>query len=322
VSDLVTGIAALVAALAALTFFGIGKRLEASTIQRVLTRFADASGYRTRATEVPEAIEVLHEDVPVTLGLRRGPAADGWEPVLYARAPWALGGGPSFSASPMDETSFAQPADGTVTLRARVERTYSLTGQHREAKKVLVPVLDRTDTSELTTPRFTATSTDVTVELPGGVPTDDDASRAKLRQLVVLTARLALFGIDVLRPYAESLGGRVLVEPGRRPPLHGRFRREGLEGTIELGPDPQGPELRLTARARRPAPELEDVIAGLGSPERRALASNLCRRAEVSTERGQVVLVLPSLPDPDELEEAAEILAGLAGTAREPGPFR
>lgn len=321
-SDLVVSVAALVAALAAASFFGLGRRLEAGSVQRHLVRFADRGGYRTRRTDVAESIVVLQDDVPVTLGVERAPASDGWSPVLYARAPWALGGGPHFVATPLDETSFAQPANGTMTLRARVERTYSLTGQHREARKVLLPVLERTDTGELTTPRFVATEREVTVQLPGGYPMDTDASRLRLRQLVVLTARLALHGIDVLRPYAEALGGRVWVEPDRSPSLHGRFRREGLEGTIELGRDPHGAELRLTARARRPPPELDAVIATLGSPERREIASALCRRAQVGFHAGEVALVLPALPDPDELEVAAEVLAGLAGVTSTASPFR
>jgi hypothetical protein len=322
VSDAIYAVAALVATGVAFWVFDVGGRAEANQLVRLLQRFADGSGLRRRAAEDPSTIVLVQDDVPVTVGMRRTEAAEGWGPVLYARARWALGRGPSFVAAPDDETSFAQPASGTVTLRARVERAYALSGQHREAKRLLVPVLERTRTDLLTTPRFLGTDDHVIVELPGLPLRDAEPTRAAMGQLVVLVARLALSGIDKLRPFAEALGGRVLHEPGRTPPLHARFRRSGIDAVLELEHDAGLGAVRLSARPQRPPLPVDEVIASLGPKERQDAARQLLRRAQVTSARERVVIRLAFLPDLDDLRLLADLLVGLAGAARRPGPFR
>lgn len=315
-------VAALVATGMAFWVFDVRGRAETNQLVRVLQRFADGSGLRRRAAADPDTIVVAQDDVPVTLGFRRTEAAEGWGPVLYARAGWALGSGPSFIAAPDDPTTFAQPANGTVTLRARVERAYALSGQHREARRLLVPVLERTRTDQLTTPRFVGTEDHVTVELPGLALDASEASRAAMGQLVVLVARLALSGIDRLRPYAEALGGRVLHEPGRAPPLHARFRRAGIDATLELEHEAGLGAVRLSARPLRPPLPLDEVIAWLGTKERQDAARQLLRRAQVTAGRERIVIRMGSLPDLEDLRLLSDLLVGLAGATSRPGPFR
>ncbi len=321
-SEAIYVVAALVATATAFWVFDARGQSEASRNVRWLQRFADDSGLRRRAAEDPDTIVVAQDDVPVTVGVRRTGAAEGWGPVLYARAGWALGSGPSFVAGPDDETSFAHPANGTVTLRARVERAYALSGQHREAKRVLVPVLDRTRTDLLTTPRFVGTEDHVTVELPGFALVTSEATHAAVGQLVLLVARLALSGLDRLRPYAEALGGRVLHEPGRMPPLHARFRRSGIDAVLELEHEAGLGAVRLSARPQRPPLPIDEVIASLGPKERQDAARQLVRRAQVTAGRDRVVIRVGSLPDLDDLKLLADLLVGLAGAASRPGPFR
>lgn len=312
-----------VAAIAAALAFGfLSSRAAVSGSRARLRRFAEEAGYATKEAPDPNAIVLVHEEIAITLGVRGGADAQDWKCVLYAQADWALGAGPSFVAVPRDETSYTHPANGAVPLRARVERSYELTGAHREARRLLTGVLERTSTNSLTTPRFSGTERHVQVELPGyEVDLRGDAEVA-LTQLVLLTSRLALNGVEVLRPYVVAIGGELVTTSGRRPALFGRFRREGLRGTLELGWSPFGYELRLGARRAGKPPPLATAIAGIEDAERRALAGQICRRALVQEISGDVVLVIPSLPDPDELEAVLEVLGLLAGARRTHGPFR
>lgn len=292
----------------------------------ILTEFAIRHPGVSFVADEEGSLVVLHRGLPITVGFGV-PSGKSWARGLFARASYAIGAGPAFEASARDVTVHTRKPNGAYPLHARVERAYDVTGQHREGRALLLPVLTTVPSDRLPAPLFSASHDEVRVYLPEFVPDAAKEGSEAVEQLVALTGELALFGQEVLSRYAETLGGRVIIDRLRRPRLSARFSDGPLEGELSLlwQASGEGRAFRLSmsmGRAHGHVPDVQVALRDLPTRADRELATRALKSGELQIEEAAVSLAFDTLLGPDELPVLATLLGHLAGSRRMDGPFR
>ncbi len=276
-----------------------------------------------RARLEGEELTVMHRGLDVVVGFGVPQSHPHFERGLYARADYAIGAGPTFTASARDVSAHARRPGTGYPLGARFSRGYDVVGDHRDARALVLPVLSRVHTGFLPAPLFHGNGSEILVHLPELIPGDDKLEVAE--QLIALTGELALFGYDVLERLRGDVGGAIAVEPTRTPSIYLRATRD--EATVEILPRWQvaaggASELGLVLVAQRGprALGLDEAIATLATLEERRRAAQLIESAPSAPTQVRVVLArVPALAD---LELALKVLVRLAGQVGRDSPFR
>ena len=324
--------ACVVGSALALGYFAAARRLRArgSLLDAYVARRANEV---LSEDPVQHIVETSHRGLPVTLGFGV-PEEKEWAPGLVARAAWAIGRGPSFVAAPRDVTAHTRRASATYPLRARLEHGYHLTGQHREARALLSPVLEAVKTPHLPAPYFSASHGEVWVYLPEYMPEPNDPDAlATLDELVALTGELALFGEALLLRYATQLEGKVVIDRKRAPRVSTRFVMSGVESVLEVAWQPPrtsshaGVSGVFVLRISTPsggghALDVQTAIRALATRADRELAEEILARSELQLLEDRVVLATDSVLEASELTVATALLGHLAGHGQRAGPFR
>jgi hypothetical protein len=272
-------------------------------------------------------IVVRHRGVPVTVGFGV-PEGKRWERGLYARARYAIGAGPAFTAGPRDVSAHTRVMGGAYPLDVRFERGYDVTGDHREARALVLPTLARTDTRAMPAPLLSSDGEQLRVDLPEHVPDRADGERS-FAQLVALTGELALFGQDLLERAAEQLDGSLVIDETTDPVMRGRYARGGIAGILVLRwrASVSGAAARtfsLTIEARRATSGPPDVKGALEALEPGAcvVARQVLEHAELRWSADAITIELLAMPGPDELSAIHALLVKLASKAPPAAPFR
>lgn len=319
---------AVLGAIAALGLYLRRRRRERETafLEEMALRRAGASLVED---EEGASIAVHHRGVPVTVAFEV-PEGKEWERGLCARARYAIGAGPTFTAAPRDVASHARAMGSAYPLDVRFGRGYDLSGDHREARALVMPVLARLDTRTMPAPMLVSDGEQIRVYLPEHLPRKIGRDgHPPFAQLVALTGELALFGQDLLQRIAEQLGGSLVIDRSAEPVLSARYARGGATGTIVLrfrapASDPSFRSFSLRIEARREGAQEPDVTRAVRAldPALRPLAEQLLSHADVRSTPTAIVIDLGVMPGPDELTALHAVLGQLVAGASPRGPFR
>lgn len=273
---------------------------------------------------VGDELKVLHRGLEVTVGFGVPDGRPHFERGLFARAAYAMGGGPAFSASARDVSAHARKMGTGYPLSARFARGYDVTGEHREARALVMPVFSCLDTGSLPAPLFVASDCEITVHLPEFVPQDDKLEVAE--QLVALTGELARFGSDKLERLRAQLGGSIVIEPRRRPSVFLRTHRDEVAIDVMVtwhDPGSGACEFGLVLAAERGprSVELEDATESLPTADERRRATQLAKRS-LRSDGARVALAFDRMLVLADLEKMLGVLVRLAGQVGRDSPFR
>lgn len=275
------------------------------------------------ARMVGDELTVLHRGLDVAVGFGVPGSHAHFERGLFARAAYAIGGGPTFHASARDVSAHARRMGTGYPLSARFARGYDVVGDHQDARALVLPVLSRVHTGFLPAPLFVSSGHEITVHLPELIPEDDKLEVTE--QLVALTGELAFFGYEHVERLRAQLGGSIVVEPRRRPSvvLRARWGEVAVEVSPtwdEFGTGVPGLGLILSAERGPRAMELTEAIATVPTIEDRRRATLLAKRAR--HEASRVSITFERLLGPEDLELMLGLLVRLAGQVARDSPFR
>ena len=300
---------------------------------RVLGAIARRRGRTVEDDARGMRVELEHEGLPLVVDYAFVPEREAMGACLRVRARWLLGAGPRFVAMP-DNVGDHLPRADAVPLRARIERSYGIVGEHHLARSLLRDVLSRVPCETLPAPAIMGDPRVVAAWLPEP-PRGPERERA-IDELIALVAALARAEEERVQRLARELDGRVVL--ARRAwdapdvPRIVVSTRAG-EGAVEITSVRFGLEARTVASvaATRALPELAvDVIEGaVGAGAPRDVITPQAQDALVRAGRGtlrardgRVSIGWGYVPDAAVLRAGIDAVASIAVGEGSRGVFR